>query len=199
MADLTRFRERLANEPGYRGRALDEIIMYLGDSMGLIDDAGLLTDPDAERRAAQVDPMVGGRPLHHYRGLTEEQVRAAGVDDAGIARIREYQDLAPDDAAATAPDAVMPLTGHMVPDAAVPPADIPETDDEGLEHPDLQAWGAEQQPQEGPVTSTTAEAQASPEGLAPGQTPQADDERPASVAPAGPMPENTPPAPRKGK
>lgn len=200
MVNLTKLLERFDNEPGYRQRVLDRVLVKIGESMDLFTDEGTLSDEDDERMVAARDPRVGGRPLHQYMGLPESAIRSMGVDDDGIDTLARHMEFAEEDDSATPPPAP-PLTAPAV------PSEIPETDEEGREHPDLQAWAAKQaQDREDLMASRagTRNGQNGPVSIP--QTPAPEDTGPADVTTVLPPPtvvpsgedaeeDDTPPAP----
>lgn len=139
MIDLTRQLERMANEPRYKQRILDIALLRLAAEMGLFNEDGELVDPELRRAAETTDPNIGGRPLHHYMGLTRAQLRQAGLSPAEMERLAGY---------------VTPADDEAPTDAVVAPE---EPTSDGAGHPDLAKWAEE------PAAATPADAVAAPE------------------------------------
>lgn len=87
---IQKLRARMAKEPRFRERVMQEVMLQIALGMGIINTGGSFADPAIESRVQAADPRVGGRPLRHYRGLTVQQLKGMGLSDKDLEVLSEH-------------------------------------------------------------------------------------------------------------
>lgn len=138
---MANFRERLRGDRGFRDRFLEEVLIMIAVSSGMVDaETGQLRDDLAQRRIMQPRVQIAGRPLRHYYGQTDESLDRMGLTAEEKAEVKRYLNIG------EAGEQQHVALGYNWPtEAPAPPADVPMADEQGREHPSLVAWRESQE------------------------------------------------------